>query len=84
MRCNCGEEVELRPTGIVGFSRYKKVDTGDTILQWVLTSTPEGAVNEPQYGYCSGTKLRHNVRGVMAEYRRNGVAVFRARRGTSA
>lgn len=84
MRCNCGEEVELRPTGIVGFSRYKKVATGDTILQWVLTSTPEGAVNEPQYGYCSGTKLRHNVRGVMAEYRRNGVAVFRARRGTSA
>ena len=84
MRCNCGEEVELRPTGTVGFSRYKKVATGDTILQWVLTSTPEGAVNEPQYGYCSGTKLRHNVRGVMAEYRRNGVAVFRARRGTSA
>lgn len=84
MRCSCGEDVELRPTGTVGFSRYKKVATGDTILQWVLTSTPEGAVNEPQYGYCSGTKLRHNVRGVMAEYRRNGVAVFRARRGTSA
>jgi len=81
MKCSCGENVELRPTGTVGFSRYKKVATGDTILQWVLTSTPEGAVNEPQYGYCSGTKLRHNVRGVMAEYRRNGVVVFRERRG---
>jgi len=81
MKCSCGEDVELRPTGTVGFSHYKKVARGDTILEWVLTSTPEGAVNDPQYSYCSGTKLRHNVRGVMAEYRRRGVVVFRQRRG---
>jgi hypothetical protein len=81
MKCSCGEDVELRPTGTVGFSHYKKVATGDTILEWVLASTPEGAVNDPQYAHCSDTNLRHNVRGVMAEYRRSGVVVFRQRRG---
>lgn len=73
----CAKPVTLTRTGFFGWNadpKLRKCVEGDEAWEFV-----DG--DGKSFGCQSNENMRHNVNGLLTEYRRNGVVVARKRRG---